>query len=277
MLPRTIIFLTLLLTLGTAVNARAQEVATPEAAADCTTAPRTIEEIAALEASPAPATPQASPVPSEEREPVDEATLAEIELALKTAGACARLGDYARLAGAYSGAAIAAGVLAEELIAIVPGTPEAVSSAEEPGKYGPAVIRAAWWIDDNHVIAQIERGPTVREVRLVREDGQWLIDSNEVIIDTVVEDAATPDQSAVLPIEVMQAVIDVVATQTGDEVATVTIISVEAVEWPDSFLGCPVEGSFAAQVITPGYRVIVQLEGEQLEIHTDLTGHAVTC
>jgi hypothetical protein len=64
---------------------------------------------------------------------------------------------------------------------------------------------------------------------------------------------------------------------TGDEVTTVTIVSVEPIEWPDSFLGCPVEGGFAAQVITPGYRVIVQLEDEQLEIHTDLQGHAVTC
>lgn len=278
MIPRLVILLTILIGLATTQTVGAQGVATPDESVECSTEPRTVDEIATIQARPAPeATPAASPAAGE-REPVDDATLAEIERALRRADACARLGDYARLAGAYSEAAIASGALAEELIPIVPGTPEATPSTKQPAASGPATVRAAWWIDETRVIAQLERGATVREVRLVLDDGRWLIDSAETVIDTIVPDApATPDTSMVLPIEVMQAVVDLVALETGDEVTTVTIVSVEAVEWPDAFLGCPVEGSFAAQVITPGYRVVVQLEGEQLQIHTDLTGNAVTC
>ena len=278
MIPRIALLIALLIGLAPATAVRAQGVATPDDSVECSTEPRTVEEIATIQARPASeATPDATP--AGERVLVDDETLAEITLALRAADACARLGDYARLAGAYSEAAIASGALAEELVPILPGTPEATPpSAKQPDTSGLAVVRAAWWIDETHAIAQVERGSTVREVRLVLEDGRWLIDSVETIIDTVVTDGpATPDMSMVLPIEVMQAVIDLVAMEAGDEVTTVTIVEVEAVEWPDAFLGCPVEGSFAAQVITPGYRVVVQLEGEQLEIHTDLNGNAVTC
>jgi hypothetical protein len=274
MIPRSIIFLALLIGLVSAAAVRAQDVATPDAPASCSAEPRTLDEIATLQAMPEAAT----PVATSQGEPVDDETLAEIALALRSADACALVGDYERLAGSYSDEAIAGGALAEEGVAIVPGTPEATPAAEAPGKYGTAEVVTGVWLDETHVLVQIERGPTVREVRMVLEDGRWLIDSAETVIDTVVMDgAATPDQSNVLPIEVMQAVVDLVAMHTGDEVTTVTIVSVEPVEWPDAFLGCPVEGGFAAQVITPGYRVIVQLEDEQLEIHTDMRGNAVTC
>ncbi len=77
--------------------------------------------------------------------------------------------------------------------------------------------------------------------------------------------------------EVMQSIIDLVALETGDEVQTITITKVESTEWPDTSLGCPVEGGFYAQVITPGYLVTVEYEGQSFEVHTDLAGHAVTC
>jgi hypothetical protein len=274
MIPRILILLTLVIGLLSAATVRAQDTATPDGPVTCTLEPRSLDEIAAIQASPVAATPTASAG----GDPVDEETLAEIALALRVAEACALAGDYERLAGAYSEAAIAAGAFDPEAVAIVPGTPVATPSGTEPGKYGSAVVVAAAQIDETHVLVEIERGPTVRELRMVFEDGRWLIDSAETVIDTIVTDgAATPDGSAVLPIEVLQAVVDLVALETGDEVTTVTIVAAEAVEWPDAFLGCPVEGSFAAQVITAGYRVTVQLEGKQLEIHTDLRGHAVTC
>jgi hypothetical protein len=274
MIHRTILLLILVIGLLPIAAVRAQDVATPAGPVTCTLEPRSLDEIATIQASPVAAT----PVAGDGGELVDDETLAEIALALKVAEACALAGDYERLAGAYSEAAIAAGAFAPEEIAIVPGTPEATPAAADPGKYGSAVVVSAEWIDESRVLVQIERGPTVRELRMVFADGRWLIDSAETVVDTVVSDnPATPDMSMVLPIEVMQAVVDLVALESGAEVTTVTIVSAEAVEWPDSFLGCPVEGAFAAQVITPGYRVVVQLEGEELVIHTDLTGNAVTC
>jgi len=59
------------------------------------------------------------------------------------------------------------------------------------------------------------------------------------------------------------------ATQLGVDPAAVTIVTSEKTEWPDASLGCPEEGGLYAQVITPGFRVVVEGAGSQLEYHTD--------
>lgn len=242
----------------------------------CTVEPRSADEIARIQATPAAEEPAATP---ETTRPADEETLRAVEMVVKMADACAAAGDYGRLAALYSDHAIQAGVLDEEAISIQPGTPVATpSSSELPGKYGPPVIRFASWVDETHLVAEVERAPTIRELRFVQEDGVWLIDSEETITSEMVEDLpGTPDASAVLPMPVMQSIIDLIANETGDEVQSITITSAEPVDWPDTFLGCPIEGSFAAQVITPGYLVVVEYGGETFEVHTDLQGHAVTC
>ena len=48
-------------------------------------------------------------------------------------------------------------------------------------------------------------------------------------------------------------------------------------EWGDSSLGCPQPGSFYAQVITPGYLIVVAGGAKRLEYHTDTRGRAVMC
>ena len=48
-------------------------------------------------------------------------------------------------------------------------------------------------------------------------------------------------------------------------------------EWPDTALGCPQPGMAYAQVITPGYLVIVSGGGKRFEYHTDTRGRAVMC
>jgi hypothetical protein len=62
------------------------------------------------------------------------------------------------------------------------------------------------------------------------------------------------------------------AQQLGLELADVALVSYEEVEWPDSCLGVQVEGIMCAQVITPGYRVILAAKGQQYEFHTDENG-----
>ena len=52
---------------------------------------------------------------------------------------------------------------------------------------------------------------------------------------------------------------------------------VEAREWGDSSLGCPQPGMMYAQVITPGYLIVVAGGGKRLEYHTDMRGRAVMC
>jgi hypothetical protein len=57
----------------------------------------------------------------------------------------------------------------------------------------------------------------------------------------------------------------------------VTISSLEPVDWPDSSLGCPRPGEVYLDVITPGYRVIVAVDGQEHELHADERGNVVRC
>jgi len=50
-----------------------------------------------------------------------------------------------------------------------------------------------------------------------------------------------------------------------------------AVEWPDASLGCPQPGQMYAQVITPGFQILLEAGGKRYVVHTDTTQNAVVC
>ena len=52
----------------------------------------------------------------------------------------------------------------------------------------------------------------------------------------------------------------------------ITLVSTEAVDWPDDCLGVVEDGLVCAQVITPGFRVILEANGRQLEYRTNEDG-----
>jgi hypothetical protein len=53
---------------------------------------------------------------------------------------------------------------------------------------------------------------------------------------------------------------------------TIEVLKVEAVEWPNSCLGCAAPDTFCAQVITPGYRIVLKMGDATREAHTDAQG-----
>jgi len=57
----------------------------------------------------------------------------------------------------------------------------------------------------------------------------------------------------------------------------VQVVSVQAMDWSDTSLGCPQPGMFYAQVITLGYRIVLSAEGNPVEYHADKKGRVVTC
>lgn len=57
----------------------------------------------------------------------------------------------------------------------------------------------------------------------------------------------------------------------------VQVVSVQAIDWSDTSLGCPQPGMFYAQVITLGYKIVLSAEGKQVEYHADKKGRVVTC
>jgi len=49
---------------------------------------------------------------------------------------------------------------------------------------------------------------------------------------------------------------------------SVQVVSVEAVDWSDSSLGCPKAGMMYAQVITPGHKIVLESGGRSYEFHS---------
>lgn len=57
----------------------------------------------------------------------------------------------------------------------------------------------------------------------------------------------------------------------------IQVLSIESVEWVDAGLGCPLPGMGYAQVVTPGYRVTLEAEGDAYLYHTDTKQVFVLC
>lgn len=82
----------------------------------------------------------------------------------------------------------------------------------------------------------------------------------------------TPAMSAPGPVA---AAVQALAARLNVPESAITVVSWEPVDWPDTSLGCPEPGMMYAQVITPGYRVVLEVEGKTYEAHTDRGGQRV--
>jgi hypothetical protein len=67
------------------------------------------------------------------------------------------------------------------------------------------------------------------------------------------------------------------AQKLGLSPEAIRLVSVEAVEWRDTSLGCPQPGMMYAQVITPGFRVVLEAGGKGYNYHTDTGRFVVLC
>ena len=57
----------------------------------------------------------------------------------------------------------------------------------------------------------------------------------------------------------------------------INVGEVTEVEWSDSSLGCPQPGMSYLQVITPGYRLLLEAGGAQYEYHSSRDTYFVYC
>jgi hypothetical protein len=68
------------------------------------------------------------------------------------------------------------------------------------------------------------------------------------------------------------------ASRLGVDPGTIALVSVEPTDWPDASLGCPAPDTMYAQVVTPGFLVVLDAQGTTYQYHTDATGQQVaTC
>jgi hypothetical protein len=56
----------------------------------------------------------------------------------------------------------------------------------------------------------------------------------------------------------------------------VKLVSFEKTDWPDSSLGCPKPGMMYTQVITPGYKLKLQIDGKEYSYHAG-SNYVVLC
>ncbi len=61
------------------------------------------------------------------------------------------------------------------------------------------------------------------------------------------------------------------AQRLNISVEQIKFVRQEKVDWNDTGLGYPEEGMFYAQVITPGFRIILKAENRLYEYHSDYT------
>ncbi len=57
----------------------------------------------------------------------------------------------------------------------------------------------------------------------------------------------------------------------------IRVIEARAVTWPDSSLGCPEPGRMYLQVLTPGYLVILEAQGQRYAYHAGRQGPPFLC
>lgn len=74
---------------------------------------------------------------------------------------------------------------------------------------------------------------------------------------------------------IQQAIADLAVRLEVTEEA-IQLLSAEAVEWSDTSLGCPQPGVMYAEVIIPGYKVVMKVEEDFYEYHSGL-GRKVLC
>lgn len=81
--------------------------------------------------------------------------------------------------------------------------------------------------------------------------------------------------------EMQQQMIDAVVEQAADDTGVredaIGVITAEAVMWSDGSIGCPREGMVYTQALVPGYRVILDVAGEEIHYHAGSDGQFFPC
>lgn len=67
------------------------------------------------------------------------------------------------------------------------------------------------------------------------------------------------------------------ADRLGVDVETISVTSVRTVDWSDAALGCPVPEQDYAQVLTPGFEIMLSVDAKTYAYHTDMEGTMVLC
>jgi hypothetical protein len=100
--------------------------------------------------------------------------------------------------------------------------------------------------------------------------------TKEISVPTTVPTTTPPDQTgdpqSSGPVNAAK---QDLAEKLGIDSSKIVVVSIEAVEWPNSCLGVLQKDVYCAQMITPGYQIVLQAEGQTYEYHTNKSGSGI--
>jgi len=85
------------------------------------------------------------------------------------------------------------------------------------------------------------------------------------------------EKITVAPREIIEKIKADLVKQFGLSADQIRVEDVRAVTWPDTSLGCPRPDSVYAQVVTPGYWILLETKGQLYPYHTDQNDQIVLC
>jgi hypothetical protein len=100
--------------------------------------------------------------------------------------------------------------------------------------------------------------------------------SNEppAVIDPAPGDCSTEHEMALCERLAIQTVVRDLSERAGADPDQIALIGAEYVDWPDSSLGNPQPGMAYLQVITPGFKIVLEYDGAHYIYHTDTGSRA---
>ncbi|MEZ4767000.1 MAG: hypothetical protein R2844_01045 [Caldilineales bacterium] len=104
---------------------------------------------------------------------------------------------------------------------------------------------------------------------VVDANGQQVEVHTNQDLSVVVEAGPEEPPSGASTVPSDEEVIKVLADKLGVSADQVSVVSVEPVDWPNSCLGVDTMEVMCAEVITPGYRIIADINGQQVELHSN--------
>jgi hypothetical protein len=81
--------------------------------------------------------------------------------------------------------------------------------------------------------------------------------------------------TAATPLPAVQTARSVLASQLHLQINQVKIVQVEAVDWPDGCLGVHTPGIMCNQMVTPGYKIVLEANGKSYEYHSNRDGSLI--
>lgn len=110
-----------------------------------------------------------------------------------------------------------------------------------------------------------------------------------ILILSACASAANPTQQSLFPVDdeqitptpqidltpAEQAAISHLSATLNLPANQISVVSTEAVEWPDGCLGVQQPGVMCTEAIVPGYKIILQAGDEQYELHTNKSGSQI--